>query len=75
MLHLFSIAFNYLWLNGLENSFKAAMKAAKSETADKCERRAELAKTLANSHSFLARAKKILDVAASLKAESETTTR
>lgn len=49
-----------------ENSFKAAIKKARSETVTKKKKRAALAKSLEKSHSFEARAQTILDVAASL---------
>ncbi|MDA9980285.1 glycosyltransferase, partial [Yoonia sp.] len=55
-----------------EESFKAAMQAAKSETASKRERRTVLAKELARTHSFHARARTILDVVAGIKLEIGT---
>ena len=54
-----------------EKSFKTVMKAAKSESEGKREKRMVLAKELAKSHSFHARARTILDVAISLNSETE----
>lgn len=55
-----------------EESFKAAMRVAKSETTGKRARRTALANNLAKSHSFHTRARIILDVAADIRTETET---